>query len=43
MIKHYRNQGNFLEITGQWPLNEQWEQVEAKLESCLELEARGDL
>ena len=43
LIKHYRDKANFLEITGQWPADEMWEQVEAKLESALELESRGDL
>ena len=31
------------QITGQWPADEAWEQVYAKLESALELESRGDL
>lgn len=41
LIKHYRDKANFLEITGQWPSNEQWEQIEAKLESALNLESQA--
>lgn len=43
LIKHYRHKANFLEITGEWTPEEQWAQVEAKVESALELEARGEL
>ena len=31
------------QITGKWPEDEVWEQVEAKLESALELDDRGEL
>jgi hypothetical protein len=31
------------QITGEWPMDEVWEQVEAKLESALELDDRGEL
>ncbi|GAA94543.1 uncharacterized protein L969DRAFT_100567 [Mixia osmundae IAM 14324] len=41
LIAHYRHKGNFLEITGEWPADEVWEQVEAKLDSAFELEERG--
>lgn len=43
LIKRFRDQGNILEITGEWPKDEVWEQVEAKLESALELDDRGEL
>jgi len=43
IIKKFRFQGNILEITGEWPADEVWEQVEAKLESALELDDRGEL
>ena len=55
LIAEYRERGNILEvrlaianglmpqITGQWPADEVLEQVEAKLESALELEERGEL
>lgn len=32
-----------LQITGEWPADEVWEQVEAKLESALELDDRHEL
>merc|ERR1712093_184569 len=43
LVKKFRFQGNILEITGEWPADEVWEQVEAKLESALELDERGEL
>ncbi|CAD6568835.1 MAG: hypothetical protein CYPHOPRED_002907 [Cyphobasidiales sp. Tagirdzhanova-0007] len=43
LINKFRYQGNILEITGEWPEDEVWEQVEAKLESALELDDRGEL
>jgi len=43
IVKRFRDEGNILEITGEWPADEVWEQIEAKFESALELDDRGEL
>lgn len=43
LVEHFRNRGNILEISADWPsADEVWEQVEAKTEQVLELKAMGE-